>query len=168
MKKIALSLILLLAAAACQKTQTETTTASTEVGVKEASAILKIIAGEGVVRGVSLGDSATKVSKNEILDKIVDQNEANTLGFTQDTDALETVDIFYKKDITADTINAISVDVYPNNKADATKYLAELTAYFDAKYGKNTNQIWKISATQNLTLRDASQNKMVLINIDVK
>jgi hypothetical protein len=168
MKKVFSIILLSITMIACQTQKTEQPVVSSVLPSDQASEILKTISGQGFIRDFSLGDSASKVISTEKLDKIVEEEDANSLGYTHDTEAFETIDIFYQKDASSTLIKSINVDIYPNSEADTKKYLAEIVAFYDTKFGKNTDKTWKLADDKSLVLRNATKGKMQLLNIEVK
>ncbi len=168
MKKVISFILFSIAFTACQNQKTEQTVTNDVIPSDKASEVLKTISGQGLIRDFSIGDSATKVIFVEKLEKITEEEDVNSLGYTHDTEAFETIDVFYHKDANAALIKAITVDIYPNSEQDTKKYLNEIMVFYDTKFGKNTNKNWKLANEKTLILRDASKGKMQLINIEVK
>jgi len=126
------------------------------------SALLQEILGastDGVFRGINFGDPLSKVKATETYEMFEDA--ADHVGFTHETEKLETIDIQYF--ITTDKkVNKITVDVYLNS-ADATKQLwdagkSHFTTLYEAPKEKDKTVSWFKKST-HVTMEDVSEGK---------
>lgn len=126
------------------------------------SELLQTIIGNtsGIIRGVQFGDPILKVKTNENFEMFEDTTDH--VGFTFDTEQLETIDVQYYYDVNIG-VHKINIDVYLNSK-DATKQLWDASKeHFIKKYdapakdgGKNV--VWK-NGNVIITLEDVSVGK---------
>lgn len=129
-----------------------------------ASVLLKTIVGssdEGIIRGIAFGDPVSKVRAAETFEMFEDS--LRHVGYTYETDQLETIDVLYYFTPTGRMVNRITVDVYLNSE-QATKQLWEATKkHFTAQYGaplenKTHHVTWK-KAPAEITINDVSEGK---------
>lgn len=89
--------------------------------------------GEGLLRGIQFGDAIADVKKKEkaeLFEEVEDH-----VGFSFDTDNLETVDILYEKD-KQNRVSGIELDIFMNTDASNDSLKNELTKQFTTKYGQ--------------------------------
>lgn len=100
------------------------------------SELLNTIVGtteQGVIRGIGFGDPVSKVKSTEAFEMFEDS--ASHVGYTFETEQLETIDVLYYFTPTGRAVNRITVDVYLNSDP-ATRQLWETTRKrFTEKYG---------------------------------
>lgn len=141
---------------------TALTTPSTEELNSDQSALLQEIFGnssDGVFRGITFGDPLSKVKATETYEMFEDV--ADHVGFTKETEKLETIDIQYF--LTADKrVNKITVDVYLNSP-DATKQLwnagkNHFTETYEAPKEKDKIVTWNKNSI-HVTMEDVSVGK---------
>lgn len=89
--------------------------------------------GEGLLRGIQFGDAITDVKKKEKAELF--EEEESHVGYSFDTDNLETVDILYEKD-KQNRVSGIELDIYMNTDASNDSLKNELTKQFTTKYGQ--------------------------------
>jgi hypothetical protein len=137
-------------------------TPSTEELNSDQSALLQEIFGnssDGVFRGITFGDPLSKVKATETYEMFEDV--ADHVGFTKETEKLETIDIQYF--LTADKrVNKITVDVYLNSP-DATKQLwnagkHHFTETYEAPKEKDKTVTWNKNSI-HVTMEDVSEGK---------
>jgi hypothetical protein len=135
---------------------------STEELNSDQSALLEEMLGnatEGVFRGIAFGDPLSKVKATETYDMFEDV--ADHLGYTKETEKLETIDIQYF--LTADKrVNKITVDVYLNSP-DATKQLwnagkNHFTETYETPKEKDKIVTWNKNSI-HVTMEDVSEGK---------
>lgn len=126
------------------------------VSVSNTQKLLKEImgTGEGLLRGVKLGDPISDVKKNETLELF--EEESSYVGYTFDSESLETVDILYMKD-TDQKVAGIQLDIYMNNNASNESLKAAMSNMFTTKYGKPTDlsdeTVWKIKPNGQVSIK---------------
>lgn len=137
------------------------TTAPEELN-SDQSALLQEVLGtstDGVFRSISFGDPLSKVKATETYEMFEDA--ADHVGFTKETEKLETIDIQYF--ITADKkVNKIMVDVYLNSP-DATKQLwnaakGHFTELYEIPKEKDKTVSW-FKNSVHVTMEDVSEGK---------
>ncbi len=165
-------LLLSITIVSCDSTTQETTTAESDSMAladptqnelnSNQNQLLKEILSEsstGTVRGISFGDpvSAVKANENyEMFEELPDH-----LGYTHETDQLETIDIQYF--LTTDgKVNKIEIDVYLNSP-QATKELwnsgkHHFTENFGPVNGKATSLNWEHNDVK-VQMEDVSKGK---------
>lgn len=89
--------------------------------------------GEGLLRGIQFGDAITDV-KNKEKAELFEEEETH-IGYSFDTDNLETVDILYEKD-TQNRVSGIELDIYMNTDASNDSLKKELTKHFTTQFGQ--------------------------------
>jgi hypothetical protein len=116
--------------------------------------------GDGLLRGVNFGDAisdAKKIETSELFEEDTDH-----VGYTFDTDDLETVDILYKNDRNQ-RIAGVQVDVYMNSKKSNDILFSEFENLFTIRYGKpikdSLSATWKIKPLGTVVLKDVSKSK---------
>ncbi|MCF2444304.1 hypothetical protein L0657_10080 [Dyadobacter sp. CY345] len=126
------------------------------------SALLQEVLGtstDGVFRSISFGDPLSKVKATETYEMFEDA--ADHVGFTKETEKLETIDIQYF--ITSDKkVNKIMVDVYLNSP-DATKQLwnaakGHFTELYETPKEKDKTVSW-FKNSVHVTMEDVSEGK---------
>ena len=129
-----------------------------------ASALLNTILGtseEGVIRGIAFGDPVGKLRAAEPFEMFEDS--LRHVGYTFETDQLETIDVLYYFTPTGRMVNKITVDVYLNSD-EATRQLWQVAKKrFTARYGtpledKPRHVSWKKAPVQ-LTMEEVSEGK---------
>lgn len=112
---------------------------------------------DGVFRGVSFDDTKEKVQITEtfeLFEELPDQ-----LGYTRDTEELETVDVYYH--FAGDGgVDQIVVDVFLNGKDSADRLWEIASGYFVEEYGEpaelaDTKRIWG-GETRTVTVENVS------------
>lgn len=126
------------------------------------SELLQTIIGNsaGIIRGVQFGDPILKVKTNENFEMFEDTTDH--VGFTFDTEQLETIDVQYYYDVNIG-VHKINIDVYLNSK-DATKQLWDASKeHFTEKYNAPEKDSGKRISWKNgnviITLEDVSVGK---------
>jgi hypothetical protein len=112
-----------------------------------------------IVSGRQFGDAVSVVKEKENAEPF--EEDADHVGYTIDYPNLESTDIQYFLD-KGKKVNRIDVDIYLNNRQSVDTHLKELSAYFTRKYGNATNatqESWKISGNNQVTLTDVSKGK---------
>jgi hypothetical protein len=89
--------------------------------------------GEGLLRGIQFGDAISDVKKKEKAELF--EEEESHIGYSFDTDNLETVDILYEKD-KQNRVSGIELDIYMNTDATNDSLKNELTKQFTSLYGQ--------------------------------
>lgn len=126
------------------------------------SALLQEVLGgstDGVFRSINFGDPLSKVKATETYEMFEDA--ADHVGFTKETEKLETIDIQYF--ITADKkVNKIMVDVYLNSP-DATKQLwnaakGHFSGLYETPKEKDKTVSW-FKNSVHVTMEDVSEGK---------
>lgn len=87
----------------------------------------------GLLRGIQFGDSITDVKKKE-KSEIFEEEETH-VGYSFDTNNLETVDILYSKD-KQNRVKGIELDIYMNTDASNDSLKKEMSKEFTQRYGK--------------------------------
>ena len=111
---------------------------------------------DGLFRGVNLGDDVSVVKSKENSEPF--EEDAAHVGYTIDHPNLESTDIQYFLDKNK-KVTRIEVDIYLNNRQSVDTHLKELKAYFTRRYGNPTQESWKISGNDRVTLTDVSKGK---------
>ncbi|MPR33203.1 hypothetical protein [Salmonirosea aquatica] len=88
---------------------------------------------EGVIRGIAFGDPVSKVKATESFEMFEDS--LRHVGFTFETDQLETIDVLYYFTPTGRTINKITVDIYLNSETATRQLWSSAEKRFTEKYG---------------------------------
>ena len=89
--------------------------------------------GEGLLRGIKFGDPIVDVKKKETVEMFEDED--THIGYSFDTESLETVDILYEKD-KQNHVSGIELDIYMNTDASNDSLKNELSNQFSLRYGK--------------------------------
>lgn len=89
--------------------------------------------GEGLLRGIQFGDAIVDVKKKEKAELF--EEEETHVGYSFDTDNLETVDILYEKD-KQNRVSGIELDIYMNTDASNDTLKNELSKQFTTLYGQ--------------------------------
>lgn len=111
---------------------------------------------EGTFRGINLGDGVATVKASESAEPF--EEDASHIGYTIEYENLESFDVQYFLD-KVKKVERIEVDIYLNNRQSVDTHKQELTAYFNRRYGKATQQGWKLSGNNQVTLTDVSKGK---------
>lgn len=115
----------------------------------------------GVIRGINFGDPISKVKSNETFE--IFEDSTRHLGYTFETDQLETIDVLYYFTPNDRTVNKITVDVYLNSESATSQLWQSVNKRFSEKYGqpqesKQKQIIWK-KAPVRATIIDVSEGK---------
>jgi hypothetical protein len=89
--------------------------------------------GEGLLRGIQFGDAISDVKKKEKAELF--EEEESHVGYSFDSDNLETVDILYEKD-KQNRVSGIELDIYMNSDVSNDSLKNELTKQFTSLYGQ--------------------------------
>jgi hypothetical protein len=158
-------LVLLLIAFSCnnpksnQEQVVDTTLVMPKERVASASNVQKLLkeimgTGDGLLRGVKFGDMVSEVKKKETLELF--EEETEHIGYTFDTENIETVDILYLKDA-SQRVSGIQLDIYMNTDASNDSLKTLMSNMFTTKYGKHTedgeNKIWKIKPNGQVSIK---------------
>lgn len=110
--------------------------------------------GEGLLRGVKFGDSIEEVKKKETVDLF--EEEDSHVGYSFDSENLETVDILYEKN-SQNRVSGIELDIYMNTDETNEGLKQELVDLFTVRYGKPVSEdpilVWKIKPTGQVSLK---------------
>lgn len=116
--------------------------------------------GEGLLRGVKFGDAIADVKKKENLELFED--EATHVGYTFDTESLETIDILYEKD-SQNKVSGIQLDIYMNTDSSNDSLKNAMGNLFTVRYGKPTEDagayVWKIKPEGSVSIKTV-KNKL--------
>lgn len=119
-------------------------------------------------RGISLGDSITKVKATEKAQLF--ENEANHLGYTVEFPNLESMDVLYYQD-GRQRVSTIGIDLYLNTQQSVNGYIKGLTDYFTGRYGKSTLEqktlVWTGPKQEKISLKDVSKGKDFGVKIKI-
>lgn len=139
-----------------------------------ASVLLKTIVGssdEGIIRGISFGDDVGKVRASE--SRAAETRAAEPfemfedslrhVGYTFETDQLETIDVLYYFTPTGRMVNKITVDVYLNSEEATQQLWQAAKKRFTDQYGapledKPRHLSWKKAPAQ-VTMDEVSEGK---------
>lgn len=121
-----------------QKTETVEVLAHPSTNNSSTSNVQKLLraiigTGEGLIRGVQFGDAIGDVKKKEKAELF--EEEESHVGYSFDTENLETVDILYEKDKQS-RVSGIELDIYMNTDASNDSLKNELTKQFTSLYGQ--------------------------------
>lgn len=127
------------------------------------SALLNVLLGKNsatTLRGIALGDPITKVRDQEPFELF--EEEGDHLGYTYETEQLETIDVLYYHAGTAQ-VQRIQLDVYLNSKAATNELLKATRGHFTALYGapkqsSDQKTAWTQAKTR-VRVEDVSENK---------
>ncbi|WP_394992225.1 hypothetical protein [Emticicia sp.] len=110
--------------------------------------------GEGLLRGIKFGDAISDVKKKETVELF--EEEETHIGYSFDTESLETVDILYEKD-QKNHVSGIELDIYMNSDASNDSLKNELINQFTIRYGKPLSDIdiptWKIKPNGQVNIK---------------
>lgn len=110
--------------------------------------------GEGLLRGVKFGDAIADVKKKETIELF--EEEENHIGYSFDTENLETVDILYEKD-KQNHVTGIGLDIYMNTDSSNDSLKNELSNQFTIRYGKPLPDTdlptWRIKPNGQVTIK---------------
>ena len=117
--------------------------------------------GEGIIRGIDFGDPVSKVRATESFELFEDS--LRHVGFTFETDQLETIDVLYYFTPMGRTVNKITVDIYLNSETATRQLWNSAEKRFTEKYGtpleaKPRRISWKKDAVQ-ATMEEVSEGK---------
>lgn len=161
----------------CQQKQQDNTSADSAVantsaqtsGAEISQQLMALgLTQEGHWRGISLGDSITKVTAMEKAQLF--EKDANHLGYSVEFANLESMDVLYYQD-SKQLISAIDVDLYLNTQQSVTSYVNDLTSYFTSRYGNPTKRekelIWTGPKQEQISLKDVSKGKDFGVKVKV-
>jgi hypothetical protein len=114
----------------------ESPSATDEINSNQ-SELLNTIIGEtdeGVIRGIAFGDPVSKVKATEKFELFEDS--LRHVGFTFETEQLETIDVLYYFTPTGRAVNKITVDVYLNSQAAARQLWSTAQRRLTARFGE--------------------------------
>ena len=128
------------------------------------SELLNTIVGasdEGIIRGIAFGDPVSKVKATESFEMFEDS--LRHVGFTFETEQLETIDVLYYFTPIGRTINKITVDIYLNSETATRQLWSSAEKQFTDKYGtpleaKPRRIVWKKNPVQ-ATMEEVSEGK---------
>lgn len=113
-----------------------------------------IIGTDGLLRGIQLGDSISDVKKKEKAELF--EEEETHIGYTFDTENMETVDILYEKDVN-NRVKGIELDIYMNADISNENLKNEMSNEFTSRFGKplaNTDDLtWEIKPKGKVTIK---------------
>jgi len=129
-----------------------------------ASGLLKTIVGstdEGVIRGIAFGDPVSKVRATETFEMFEDS--LRHVGYTFETNQLETIDVLYYFTPEGRNVDKITVDVYLNSEQAARQLWQAAKKRFTGQYGapledKTRHLSWK-KAPARVTMDEVSEGK---------
>lgn len=150
-----------------QESQTETTAPADSsiqnVSIENYSMIFKQIlkSDAGMARGVSIGDKIETIQESVLPSETQPENGKSFTAYFDGSD-LNFADIFYLKDI-ENKVEAISIDIFIENKVEVDSLMNEFVGYFDKKYGKGKGiskmMTWKMPDGNNLLVQNVSTEK---------
>lgn len=116
---------------------------------------------EGIIRGIAFGDPVSKVKATEKFEMFEDS--LRHVGYTFETEQLETIDVLYYFTPTGRTINKISVDIYLNSETATRQLWSSAEKRFTEKYGtpleaKPRRVTWQKDALK-MRLEEVSEGK---------
>ena len=133
------------------------TDSTAAVGVSNSEKLLKKImgTGDGLLRSVSFGTPIEQVKKTETAEKF--EEDEDHVGFSFDSENLETVDILYLKD-QKNLVNEIQLDIYLNSQASTDSLMTLMSELFTLRYGKSistdsTQSTWKIKPKGEVSIK---------------
>lgn len=110
--------------------------------------------GEGLLRGVKFGDSIEEVKKKETIELF--EEEDSHVGYSFDTENLETVDILYERN-SQNRVSGVELDIYMNTDETNESLKQELSNLFSVRYGKPVSEnpilVWKIKPTGQVSIK---------------
>lgn len=110
--------------------------------------------GEGLLRGIQFGDAIVDVKKKEKAELFEEQE--SHIGYSFDTDNLETVDILYEKD-NQERVSGIELDIFMNTDASNDSLKNEFVKQFTTQYGQpitNTDiPTWQIKPKGTVSIK---------------
>ena len=116
---------------------------------------------EGVIRDIAFGDPVSKVKATEKFELFEDS--LRHVGYTFETEQLETIDVLYYFTPTGRTINKITVDVYLNSETATRQLWTTARKRFTARFGEpqkaTERQISWEKAPVNATITNVSEGK---------
>lgn len=118
------------------------------------------VTAEGHWRGISLGDSLTRVKAAEKTEPF--ETAPDHIGYSVEFPNLESMDVLYYHR-GQPLVTGIVVDLYLNTAQSVKAYNEDLTAYFTARYGKPVTEegmtVWTTPKQEKVRLKDVSQGK---------
>lgn len=116
---------------------------------------------EGIIRGIAFGDPVSKVKATEKFE--IFEDSLRHVGYTFQTEQLETIDVLYHFTATGRRINKISVDIYLNSDTATRQLWNSAEKRFTEKYGtpqeaKPRRITWQKNAVK-MRLEDVSEGK---------
>jgi hypothetical protein len=110
--------------------------------------------GEGLLRGIQFGDAINDVKVKEKAELF--EEEESHIGYSFDTDNLETVDILYEKD-KQNRVSGIELDIYMNSDATNDSLKNEFTKQFTSLYGQPLANVeiptWEIKSKGKVSIK---------------
>lgn len=110
--------------------------------------------GEGLLRGVKFGESIEEVKMKETIELF--EEEDSHLGYSFDTENLETVDILYERN-GQNRVSGIGLDIYMNTDETNEGLKKELTELFTVRYGKPISEnpilVWAIKPSGQVSIK---------------
>lgn len=128
------------------------------------SALLNTILGtsrQGIIRGIAFGDPVSKVKATENFEMFEDS--LRHVGYTFETEQLETIDVLYYFTPTGRTVNKITVDIYLNSETATRQLWSSAEKRFTEQYGtpleaKPRRAIWQKDAVK-VRIEEVSEGK---------
>lgn len=116
---------------------------------------------EGVFRGISFGDPVNKVKATETFELFEDS--LRHVGFTFETEQLETIDVLYHFTPTGRAVNKITVDVYLNSETATRQFWSSAKKRFSDRFGAPQQETaqritWKKSPVR-VMMEEVSEGK---------
>lgn len=102
---------------------------------------------DGVIRGIDFGDPISKAKSNETFEMFEDST--NHVGFTFETEQLETIDVLYYFSTQSGAINKITVDIYLNSDTATRQLWETILKRFGNKYGPPQRESAKLVNWKN-------------------
>ena len=114
-----------------------------------------------MIRGIGFGDPLSKVRATETFEMFEDS--LRHLGYTFETDQLETIDVLYYFTPTGRQVNRMTVDVYLNSEEATRQLWNAAKRRFTEKYGSPVGELsrrvsWK-KAPVEVTMEEVSEGK---------
>lgn len=134
-----------------------------KVSIENYSMIFKQIltSDAGMARGVSIGDKMDTIQETILPSETQPENGKSFTCYFDGSD-LNFADILYAKDA-ENKVEAISIDIFIENKVEVDNLMTEFVGYFDKKYGKGKGiskmMTWQMSDGNNLIVQDVSTAK---------
>jgi hypothetical protein len=165
--KIHIFVFILLVEACSNPQNSETVNVNTSPAMTDVSSVsntekllTKIMGKDGLVRGVQFGDDIAEVKKKE--GSAAFEEDDKHIGFSFDTENLETVDIIYQKDKN-NRVKGIELSIYMNTNTSNDSLKSAMSAYFTNKFGnplpKSDNLAWGLKPAGKVSIK-VVQNKL--------